>query len=155
MASMPWRRMGPPVRNFAADAYDCIMVKVAIDPPNTRLCGQVRTTRRVPSDRGYPALWPTEVRASAEHRKARGWQAHRPRWVDYRRRLGPRKGWPAAPACGGCGLDAPRAAGHVGHQAIHGQERAANRPQAQPQSAKPAKNTGQRIWSLTTNIPYK
>jgi hypothetical protein len=36
MAVMPKGRMGPPPRSFAADAYDCIMVRV-LDPPNTRL----------------------------------------------------------------------------------------------------------------------
>jgi hypothetical protein len=29
--------MGPPLRNFAADAHDCIMVEVHEDQPNTRL----------------------------------------------------------------------------------------------------------------------
>ena len=29
--------MGPPLRNFAADAHDCIMVEVREDQPNTRL----------------------------------------------------------------------------------------------------------------------
>lgn len=29
--------MDPPPRSFAADAYDCIMVRVSTDPPNTRL----------------------------------------------------------------------------------------------------------------------
>jgi len=28
MAVMPRGRMGPPLRSFAADAYDCIMVRV-------------------------------------------------------------------------------------------------------------------------------
>ena len=28
MAVMPKGRMGPPLRSFAADAYDCIMVRV-------------------------------------------------------------------------------------------------------------------------------
>ncbi len=29
--------MGPPPRSFAADAHDCIMVRILKDPPNTRL----------------------------------------------------------------------------------------------------------------------
>ena len=29
--------MGPPPRSFAADAHDCIMVRILEDPPNTRL----------------------------------------------------------------------------------------------------------------------
>ena len=37
MALMPRRRMGPPLRSFAADAQDCIMVTVHQDQPNTRL----------------------------------------------------------------------------------------------------------------------
>src|ERR1700731_2362092 len=32
---MPGKRMGPPPRSFAADAHECIMVRV-LDPPDTR-----------------------------------------------------------------------------------------------------------------------
>ena len=37
MASMPSNRMGPPPRSFAADAHDCIMVRIQMDLPNTSL----------------------------------------------------------------------------------------------------------------------
>jgi hypothetical protein len=36
MAQMPTERMGPAARSFAADAYDCIMVRIRTDLPNTR-----------------------------------------------------------------------------------------------------------------------
>jgi len=36
MAVMPRKRMGPPLRSFAADAHCCIMVGF-LHPPNTRL----------------------------------------------------------------------------------------------------------------------
>jgi len=36
LAFMPGKRMGPLPRSFAADAHDCIMVRV-LDPPDTRL----------------------------------------------------------------------------------------------------------------------
>ena len=35
LAFMPGKRMGPPPRSFAADAHECIMVRV-LDPPDTR-----------------------------------------------------------------------------------------------------------------------
>ena len=35
LAFMPGNRMGPPPRSFAADAHECIMVRV-LDPPDTR-----------------------------------------------------------------------------------------------------------------------
>jgi hypothetical protein len=35
MAQMPTERMGPPPRSFAADAHDCIMVRIRTDLPNT------------------------------------------------------------------------------------------------------------------------
>src|SRR5262245_4804041 len=46
MASMPFFRMGPPPRSFAADAHYCIMVRVS-GPPNTRTRHEhfVRDTR--------------------------------------------------------------------------------------------------------------
>ena len=37
MASMPQLRMDPPPRSLVPDAYDCIMVRIINDPPNTRL----------------------------------------------------------------------------------------------------------------------
>ena len=37
MAQMPTGRMGPPPRSFAADAHDCIMVRIQTDLPNTSL----------------------------------------------------------------------------------------------------------------------
>ena len=37
MVLKPVSRLGPPPRSFAADAYDCIMVRSATDLPNTRL----------------------------------------------------------------------------------------------------------------------
>ena len=35
MASMPHGRLGPPLWSFAADAHDCIMVRVRLDRPHT------------------------------------------------------------------------------------------------------------------------
>src|SRR4029077_1290502 len=32
---MPTKRMGPAARSFAADAHDCIMVRIQTDLPNT------------------------------------------------------------------------------------------------------------------------
>ena len=37
MAFMPSKRMGPPLRSFAADAHHCIMVRVLWVPPNRRM----------------------------------------------------------------------------------------------------------------------
>ena len=37
MAQMPTARMGPPPRSFAADAHDCIMVRIRTDLPHTSL----------------------------------------------------------------------------------------------------------------------
>ena len=37
--------MGPPLRSFAADAHDCIMVTVPQDQPNTRLWRSIPHTR--------------------------------------------------------------------------------------------------------------
>src|SRR6478672_9018182 len=33
--TMPTKRMGPAARSFAADAHDCIMVRIQTDLPNT------------------------------------------------------------------------------------------------------------------------
>lgn len=37
MALFAVMRMGPPPRSLAAEANDCFMVRVFVDPPNTRL----------------------------------------------------------------------------------------------------------------------
>jgi hypothetical protein len=37
MAGKPRRRMGPPTRSFAADAYVCITVPIREDQPHTSL----------------------------------------------------------------------------------------------------------------------
>ena len=51
LAFMPGKRMGPPPRSFAADAHDCIMVRV-LDPPNTRSWrDDPRPESGLPSDR--------------------------------------------------------------------------------------------------------
>jgi hypothetical protein len=42
MVFEPRFRMGPPPRSFAADAYDCIMVQILTDQPNTSLRREVR-----------------------------------------------------------------------------------------------------------------
>src|SRR6516225_10918039 len=48
---MPGKRMGPPPRSFAADAHECIMVRV-LDPPNTRSWrDDPRPESGLPSDR--------------------------------------------------------------------------------------------------------
>jgi hypothetical protein len=40
--------MGPPPRSFAANAYDCIMVAILMDRPNTRLWRDLRARWRAP-----------------------------------------------------------------------------------------------------------
>lgn len=45
------RRMGPPPRSLAPDAYACIMVEIPGDPPNTRLWRGPAPDRELPSDR--------------------------------------------------------------------------------------------------------
>src|SRR5712664_74513 len=40
--------MGPPLRSFAADAHDCIMVPIRTDRPNTRLWRDPRARWRAP-----------------------------------------------------------------------------------------------------------
>ncbi len=42
MAQMPTERMGPPPRSFAADAHDCIMVRIRTDLPNTSVWREMR-----------------------------------------------------------------------------------------------------------------
>jgi hypothetical protein len=50
MASMPIKRMGPPLRSFAPDAHHCIMVW-ALGPPHTRMWREHScTTRGAPLD---------------------------------------------------------------------------------------------------------
>jgi hypothetical protein len=53
MVVAPVLRMGPPPRSFAADAHGCIMVRIQMDPPNTRLWRDHMVTpyRELPSDR--------------------------------------------------------------------------------------------------------
>jgi hypothetical protein len=53
--------MDPPPRSLAADAHDCIMVRILIqDSPHTRLWGEVRPAdRRLPSDRRVYPCWRT------------------------------------------------------------------------------------------------
>jgi hypothetical protein len=51
--SKPWLakplcRLGPLPRSFAADAYDCIMVLILMDQPNTRLWRDFRARWRAP-----------------------------------------------------------------------------------------------------------
>jgi hypothetical protein len=42
MVFEPRFRMGPPPRSFAADTYDCIMVLIFTDQPNTSLWRDAR-----------------------------------------------------------------------------------------------------------------
>ena len=53
MVVAPVLRMGPPPRSFSADAHGCIMVRIQMDPPNTRLWRDHMVTpyRELPSDR--------------------------------------------------------------------------------------------------------
>src|SRR5260370_3975797 len=54
MAYKPLGRMGPPPRSFAADAHDCIMVRVHTDRPNTSLWrDSPRPHGELPSDRPH------------------------------------------------------------------------------------------------------
>ena len=49
--SMPKGRMGPPLRSFAADAYDCIMVRV-LGPTEYKVVARlIAPERGLPSDR--------------------------------------------------------------------------------------------------------
>ena len=46
--SMPKGRMGPPLRSFAADAYDCIMVRV-LGPTEYKVVARlIRARKRAP-----------------------------------------------------------------------------------------------------------
>ena len=48
---MPKRRMGPPLRSFAADAYDCIMVRV-LGPTGYKVVARlIAPASGLPSDR--------------------------------------------------------------------------------------------------------
>src|SRR6516165_7774699 len=51
MAVMPRGRMGPPPRSFAADAHDCIMVRVPGPTGYKVVAPLIRTRKRAPSDR--------------------------------------------------------------------------------------------------------
>ena len=49
--STPKRRMGPPLRSFAADAYDCIMVRV-LGPTGYKVVARlIAPASGLPSDR--------------------------------------------------------------------------------------------------------
>ena len=48
MAFMPRGRMGPPLRSFAADAHDCIMVRV-LGPTEYKVVARlIRARKRAP-----------------------------------------------------------------------------------------------------------
>src|SRR6202035_3879292 len=47
---MPTERMGPAARSFAADAHDCIMVRIQTDLPNTSLRRKDAPNGELPSD---------------------------------------------------------------------------------------------------------
>jgi hypothetical protein len=51
MALMPTERMGPPARSFAADAHDCIMVRIQTDRPHTSLWREERCAPMASSPR--------------------------------------------------------------------------------------------------------
>src|SRR3954466_16076701 len=103
MVSTPLSRMGPPLRSFAADAHDCIMVRPPVDRPNTRLWrDDPRPMASSPSDRRCSAFADQLVLKSPNSvRERRGW---RPRgWLSARASQqgdraasaasGARKGW--------------------------------------------------------------
>src|SRR6478672_12858139 len=46
--TMPTKRMGPAARSFAADAHDCIMVRIQTDLPNTSVRREIRAQWRAP-----------------------------------------------------------------------------------------------------------
>src|SRR5215470_1602992 len=50
MACAPRFRMGPPPRSFAADAHDCIMVRLGRGLPDTSLWRDIRALGELPSD---------------------------------------------------------------------------------------------------------
>jgi hypothetical protein len=43
-------KIGPAARSFAADAHDCIMVRISTNLPNTSLRREIRLNRELPSD---------------------------------------------------------------------------------------------------------
>src|ERR1700720_5055805 len=47
---MPTERMGPAARSFAADAHDCIMVRIQTDLPNTSVRREDAPNGELPSD---------------------------------------------------------------------------------------------------------
>ncbi len=52
MAFMPRNRLGPPPRSFAADAHDCIMVRVSTDPTEYKVVARASApAAELPSDR--------------------------------------------------------------------------------------------------------
>ncbi len=51
MAFMPRNRIGPPPRSFAADAHDCIMVRVSTDPTEYKVVARASApAAELPSD---------------------------------------------------------------------------------------------------------
>ena len=53
MVLTPFSRMGPPPRSFAADAHDCIMVRIRTDLPNTSLWREDAPQWRAPLGSRY------------------------------------------------------------------------------------------------------
>src|SRR5271169_4991396 len=47
---MPTERMGPAARSFAADAHDCIMVRIQTDLPHTSVRREDAPNGELPSD---------------------------------------------------------------------------------------------------------
>jgi len=136
MASMPWRRMGPPVRNSPLMRMTASWSRSRSTPEYKAVRGK-SAHQAIPSIVDYPALWPTES-AAAEASQARGWQAHRPRRFDDRRRLGPRKG-PGPPPAAVAALTRPEPPATLA-PSDHGQERAQTAP-SPAQIRQAAKNT--------------
>src|SRR5260370_27950902 len=48
--TMPTERMGPAARSFAADAHDCIMVRIQTDLPHTSVRREDAPNGELPSD---------------------------------------------------------------------------------------------------------
>ena len=76
MALAPRSRMDPPPRSFAADAYDCIMVPIRPDRPNTSLWRDRSRQWRTPLGLSLRDV-PITADAGAVARKAR-LAVHRP-----------------------------------------------------------------------------
>ena len=52
MAFMPRNRLGPPPRSFAADAHDCIMVRVSTDPTEYKVVARASATSPIQGNFG-------------------------------------------------------------------------------------------------------